>query len=174
MGRPGGTPEQVEAAVSSLLSLVQLCDSYGMIDSRWRCGPEPDPLDRVDLGPLVRGRVGSMSWCSACHAPETPELVDPTRGPTLADIGSKWSKAYLRQLMLDPVGRHPTGGMPAYKLQTEDVDRLVAYMSTFRLAPQPAEAKPAPKAGRAPESRSPAGTIATRSRRAHGRKGADS
>jgi hypothetical protein len=33
MGAPGGTPEAVAAAVSSLLSLLQLCDSYGMIDS---------------------------------------------------------------------------------------------------------------------------------------------
>ena len=48
--------------------------------------------------------------------------------------------------MLDPVARHPTGGMPAYKLEPEDVDRLVAYMSTFRLKPQPADAKELPKA----------------------------
>lgn len=143
MGAPGGTPEQVEAAVSSLLSLVHLCDSYGLIDSRWRCGQEPDPLDRANLDELVRaGRTRFYELgCSACHAPETPELIDPTRGPSLADIGSKWSKAYLRQLMWDPVSRHPTGGMPGYQLETEDVDRLVAYMSTFLLKRQPGDTR---------------------------------
>ena len=47
--------------------------------------------------------------------------------------------------MLDPVGRHPTGGMPGYKLEAEDVDRLVAYMSTFRLKRQPGDAKKTPQ-----------------------------
>jgi mono/diheme cytochrome c family protein len=152
MGAPGGTPEQVEAVVSGILSLVQLCDSYGMIDSRFRCGQEPDPLDEGDLDELVRtGRKRFYELgCSACHAPETPGLVDPTRGPSLADIGSKWSRAYLRQLMLDPVGRHPTGGMPGYKLEPEDVDRLVAYMSTFRLKRQPNDANEPVKAWPAP------------------------
>ena len=138
MGAPGGKPAEIEGVVASILSLVQLCDSYGIIDSRWRCGQEQDPLDRGNIDGIARaGRKRFYELgCSACHAPETPALIDPTRGPSLADIGSKWSKAYLRQLMLDPVGRHPTGGMPCNKLDKRDIDGLVAYMSTFRLKRQ--------------------------------------
>jgi mono/diheme cytochrome c family protein len=146
MGTPGGKPEDVEVVVSSILSLVQLCDSYGLIDSRWRCGQESDPLDKGNIDAIVRfGRKRFYELgCSACHAPETPKLVDPTRGPSLADIGSKWPKAYLRQLMLDPVARHPTGGMPSNVLEAKDVDGLVAYMSTFRLKPQSGDANRSP------------------------------
>jgi mono/diheme cytochrome c family protein len=142
MGAPGGTPEEIETLVSSLLSLLPMCDSYGMIDSGWRCSQDPDPLAGADLDACVRaGRTRFYELgCSACHAPETPQLVDPTRGPSLADIGSKWSNAYLRQLMLNPVRRHPTGGMPGYKIDAQEVDQLVAYMSTFRLPPPTGDA----------------------------------
>jgi mono/diheme cytochrome c family protein len=151
MGTPGGKPEEVEAIVTSLLSLVQLCDSYGLIDSRWRCGQADDPLDHGDISGLAsagRKRFYELG-CSACHAPETPELNDPTRGPSLADIGTKWCKAYLRQIMLDPVARHPSGGMPSNVLERGDVDALVAYMSTFRLKPAD-DSRPIPKTFTAP------------------------
>lgn len=136
MGAPGGTPEQIEQVIANLLALVQTEEISALIEPRWRRGHEPDPLDRRDLTALVReGRQRFYELgCSACHAPETPGIIDVTRGPSLADLGSKWSKAYLRQLMLDPVGRHPTGGMPGYTLEPIDVDRLVAYMASFTLS----------------------------------------
>ncbi len=136
MGSPGGTPQEMEVLISNLLALVEQPPVRERIDAKWHCGGRPDPLDQGDaaqvLVPEGRQRFYELG-CSACHAPETPELIDPTRGPSLADVGSKWPRAYLRQLMLDPVGRHPTGGCPRYELVADDVDRLVAYMSTFEL-----------------------------------------
>lgn len=141
MGAPGGTPQEIDQMIANLLGLVALPEVCAISDPRWQCGASPDPLDSLDrakfdeLAGAGRRRFYELG-CSACHAPETPQDIDPTRGPTLADLGSKWSRAYMRQLMLDPVGRHPTGGMPAYKLDAIDLDRLVAYMSTFTL-PEP-------------------------------------
>ncbi len=140
MGAPGGSPEEINVLIANLLALVEHPEVRERIDPKWHCAGQTDPLDQGDIGELARAgrRRFYELGCSACHAPETPELVDPTRGPSMADLGSKWSKTYLRKLMIDPVGRHPTGGMPGYELQEDDLDQLVAYMSTFTL-PAPAE-----------------------------------
>jgi len=155
MGAPGGTPEEVEVITRSLLTLVQIPEVGCFVAPQWRRGRKLDPLDGREQPDLVRdGRKRFYELgCSACHAPETPGAIDVTRGPSLADIGSKWSKAYLRQIMLDSVGRHPTGGMPTYKLDPPDLDRLVAYMAPRTIGgirPDPAAATTGPDPRHAP------------------------
>ena len=121
MGSPGGTPQQMEELVSNLLALVEHPEVRARIDAKWNCDDEVDPLDegKIDRTLIQEGRQRFYELgCCACHAPETPDSIDPTRGPSLADIGSKWPRAYLRKLILDPVGRHPSGGNPAYATRT--------------------------------------------------------
>ena len=133
MGSPGGTPAEIEQFVALLQTFLQQPEIVARIEPRWRCGHQDDPLDRIDLKEMVhegRRRFYELG-CSACHWPERPTAMDATRAPSLADVGGKWSKAYLRQLLADPVGRHPNGGMPQFKLNPGDLDGLVAYLSTF-------------------------------------------
>lgn len=133
MGSPGGTPAEIEELISLLLVFLRMPDITERIEPKWRCGDRRDPLDGRELGVTIsagRKRFYELG-CSACHAPENPREIDATRAPSLADLGSKWSKAYLRELLQDPLGRHPNGGMPGYQLNRTELDGLVAYMSRF-------------------------------------------
>lgn len=69
--------------------------------------------------------------CAACHAPESPGEVDASLAPSLADVGAKWSQKYLRRFLMDPVGCHPQGEMPDFKLKMLDAEQLAAYLCTF-------------------------------------------
>ncbi|NQU20877.1 MAG: c-type cytochrome, partial [Candidatus Nealsonbacteria bacterium] len=69
--------------------------------------------------------------CAACHAPQSPGRIDAARAPSLADVGAKWPEEYVRRFLLDPVGWHPQGNMPDFKLRPLDAAQLAAYLSTF-------------------------------------------
>ena len=136
MGAPGGTAAEIEDFVSLLLAFLEQPMIEARIEPRWRCGTQSDPLDRL-AGDDFRQRATAgrdyfyQLGCSACHSPEKPEAIDPRRAPCLADVGGKWSKAYLRQLLADPLARHPNGGMPDFSLGPNELDGLVAWLSTF-------------------------------------------
>jgi mono/diheme cytochrome c family protein len=146
MGSPGGTPAEIEELISILLVFLQQPEIVARIEPQWRCGHRPDPLDQGDTRELVKaGRKRFYQLgCSACHATETPQAVEATRSPSLADVGGKWSKAYLRQLLSHPVERYPNGGMPDFDLERNDLDALVAFLASFRRPPGNPQQAPSP------------------------------
>ncbi|MBI3637263.1 MAG: cytochrome c [Candidatus Rokubacteria bacterium] len=53
-------------------------------------------------------------------------------GPNLSHVGAKYSRDYLTRWLRDPESVRPTAHMPKLELSPEQIDALVAYLSTLR------------------------------------------
>jgi ubiquinol-cytochrome c reductase cytochrome b subunit len=103
--------------VRSLISLVTQRDERG-IDA-WKNAP-PDVVEGA--------RVYSNNQCGSCH---TLNDEGGKRGPVLNGLRQRRERSWVEAHFSDPKKFSPTSGMPAYKLNPHDLDRLTTYLMSI-------------------------------------------
>jgi mono/diheme cytochrome c family protein len=67
--------------------------------------------------------------CYGCHR---VGKVGTPLGPDLSHVGSEYSLPYLTGWLRDPASQKPTAHMPKIELTEEEIQSLVAYLSSLR------------------------------------------
>lgn len=101
----------------------------------------------AETGRLAVERYG----CAKCHASAFPAAAAPPQGPSLADVGRRISKAWLREWLADPAKLRAGAHMPALFSSDRDgfVERwLIAEHLLGTVAPRHEESKGDHRPGR--------------------------
>jgi mono/diheme cytochrome c family protein len=102
------------------LALALLATSVG--------GAEPD------AALIAKGQqLYSDKKCGVCHAIKGKGgTAGPARGPDLSDVGAKRDPRWLIAFMKDPKSLNPGSKMMPYKGSQEELEALVAYLTSLR------------------------------------------
>jgi cytochrome c oxidase subunit 2 len=67
--------------------------------------------------------------CFGCH---TVGKTGTPIGPDLSHVGAQYSPSYLTGWLRDPVAQKRTAHMPKIELTEQEIEALVAYLSSLR------------------------------------------
>jgi mono/diheme cytochrome c family protein len=91
-----------------------------------RSAPE---RSRVSPETALGRRVYLAQECDACHA---VARVGGTVGPDLTHVGSKRSRDWLAQEIVNPDAHQPDSKMPAHELSKDELNALVDYLASLK------------------------------------------
>jgi mono/diheme cytochrome c family protein len=70
--------------------------------------------------------------CASCHSIGGEGGKMANLGGKLDGVGAKRDAAWLKAYIADPKSKMPEGKMPKLKLSDQEIDDLVAYLSTLK------------------------------------------
>lgn len=105
--------------------------------------------DELARAVMTDARKGNCIICHAIPLPDTPTEAFGNVGPSLAGIGSRLTRAQIRERIVDPRLFFPESVMPAYGstaglhrvlaayrgkpiLTDQEIDAVAAYLSTLK------------------------------------------